>query len=428
MESNNRLFNILSTFIAISFVVLCLDYINGINYDIDRAVISLTGYLSLFFLVTSLITMSKSVAILDVFSGNGSFSKYHKRLSSIAVATCIIHWGSSLAFGGKGYDYFQYAFDNNIVNVAIKSADVIFKAFIILVVISFWKKVSYQTFRRTHKLFPVVSIIFFIHSMILIEVSQWNNGLGYFALLFGVAGILLCIKLIFDHVFGKNQYLGTVTQVEPIVKGRIIKLEIDVERWPGHDVGQYASFRFGLIGAEHPFTIINHHLGDDGKRVCFLIKSRGKGTKVIVENIKVGDKVTIGDPKGKTPINFSSHHQNWFAAGIGITPYLSFIDKIKHDQCYRHSISFTVVINESDIELADFVRAFVKSLCIDLKIIVTDEGNRFEHRKFIDSIENPFKYQYVLCGPESLIKDIEYGLCSVGVHRGSIHMEGSISR
>src|SRR5690606_1895637 len=96
--------------------------------------------------------------------------------------------------------------------------------------------------------------------------------------------------------------------------------------WPGHRAGQFAFVTFDRIEGAHPFTIAS--ADRENGTVTFLIKSLGDFTRNLSQKISVGQTVNIEGPYGC--FNFDRRnrksHQIWIAGGIGITPFLAWLE------------------------------------------------------------------------------------------------------
>ena len=81
-----------------------------------------------------------------------------------------------------------------------------------------------------------------------------------------------------------------------------------------------------LRAEAHPFTIA----GVDEMTRRFVIRAAGDCTDNFVSTVKVGDRFRIGRAVGRflPQIDSQPKEQFWVAGGVGITPFLSALERI----------------------------------------------------------------------------------------------------
>src|SRR5690606_38125149 len=82
----------------------------------------------------------------------------------------------------------------------------------------------------------------------------------------------------------------------------------------------------------HPFTIASADQGD-ARRITFQIKGLGDYTKTLVRRLGPGHAVRVEGPYGRFLHSRQRNgaQQAWVAGGIGITPFLAWLEDIRQN-------------------------------------------------------------------------------------------------
>ncbi|WP_129730139.1 PDR/VanB family oxidoreductase [Ectobacillus funiculus] len=148
--------------------------------------------------------------------------------------------------------------------------------------------------------------------------------------------------------------------------------------------------------------------------IRLIDQSRG-GSIYWHNNIRVGDKLDISYPKNHFPLSFRAKHHVFFAAGIGITPFLAMASDLK-----RKGKSFELHYAAPSKELCAFY---------DFLSSTHPDETRFyfssEHRKMTtDLLENQSIGTHVyFCGSEDMMREYAEAAKAYGYPEKSIHFE-----
>jgi len=239
----------------------------------------------------------------------------------------------------------------------------------------------------------------YVLGMVIIGVGAWI----YKAFFYGVFNKKL------DYVVSSVNNLGNdITEIYLKTTGAKLKFK----------AGQFAFFTFPSLNKQeqHPFTISSHHLSDE---IRITIKALGDYTNKIAENLKQGDAAKIEGPFGLFSSRYAKEkEQIWIAGGIGITPFLSLskdiytnkvklIWSVKNKEEAKYSEELTSVANENpNFEF----------------LIWSSDNNGFLTAEQLGI--NEFKDKaYLICGPETLKRNIIKQLTEKGVKRDDIYDE-----
>lgn len=104
--------------------------------------------------------------------------------------------------------------------------------------------------------------------------------------------------------------------------------------WRGHRAGQFAfvsCIGMGRFEGAHPFTIASADRGD--RTLTFQIKALGDHTRQLTSRLTAGQAVTVEGPYGRFVLDRRDRkaRQIWIAGGIGVTPFLAWLDELRAD-------------------------------------------------------------------------------------------------
>jgi len=164
------------------------------------------------------------------------------------------------------------------------------------------------------------------HTIALMPAMYWT----------GITGVLMAI-LLFTGSVSALLSLGRCVGRSRRHGGHIVSLarhgnvlevvcELD-DRWPGHRPGQFAYLTFDPAEGAHPFTIACAPQ-QGSRRISFQIKALGDYTSKLGERLHIGQPLLLEGPYGRLDYRTGRHYaaQVWVAGGIGITPFLAWLE------------------------------------------------------------------------------------------------------
>ena len=135
------------------------------------------------------------------------------------------------------------------------------------------------------------------------------------------------------------------------------------------------------------------------------------------QQVKVGDLLKVSWPRNHFPLSFRAKHHVFYAAGIGITPFLSMMAELKHK-----GISFELhyaIRTRKDCAFYEFLTLEYRDQCI---FYFTREPNG--GKLSVDSLLNHRIGTHVyFCGPEAMIQSFRQAALSYGYPQTSVHWE-----
>ncbi|HET7628091.1 MAG TPA: PDR/VanB family oxidoreductase [Bacillales bacterium] len=142
--------------------------------------------------------------------------------------------------------------------------------------------------------------------------------------------------------------------------------------------------------------------------------SRG-GSVYWHDRVSEGDEVEIRCPKNHFPLSFRAKHHVFFAAGIGITPFMAMMRELS-----ERGASFELhyaARSRADCAFYDAIqRRFGSNACF----YFSKTGHRLTTERLL---ELPIGSHVYFCGPESFIHDFTEAALSLGYPKGSLHHE-----
>ncbi len=194
-----------------------------------------------------------------------------------------------------------------------------------------------------------------------------------------------------------------------------------------HEPGQYVNVHVTLNGTKHnrSYSICS----GAGEKLAIAVKAIDKGlvSNYLVKELKAGDKIELDFPLGNFKLDKKAPNIVCFAAGSGITPFLSFAKSLGADQhmrlFYGNSKKETAFFME---ELQGFSNVSGTFYFSQEKIEGHQEGRLDKHHvsELIKSELSLLRADgFYICGPEEMIMGIQEVLNVFGIAKEKIHFE-----
>ncbi|MCC5917729.1 MAG: phenylacetate-CoA oxygenase/reductase subunit PaaK [Cryomorphaceae bacterium] len=204
--------------------------------------------------------------------------------------------------------------------------------------------------------------------------------------------------------------------------------------------GQYLTLRTNINGEDvrRSYSICSCPFEED-LRVAIKKLDGGVFSTFANEELKVGDVLKVMTPEGNfhTPISEQNKKQYVaFAAGSGITPIMSIMKTVlRNEPNSTFSLFFGNRTSNSIIfrdEIDELKNVYMNRLEVHHILSREDQGSDFT-RGHIDGVKveafsrsffNPADVdEFLICGPEDMIRNIDESLKSLGVSKEKIHFE-----
>ena len=343
--------------------------------------------------------------------------RLHKWLGILALVSSIAHWW--IALGTKwmvGWGWIMkpqrgprsgeeivlppiQEFLNQNRHLAETLGEWSFYIATALIVLALVKAVPYLWFRRTHQWISVLYLVLLFHSVVLVKYEYWATPLGVcLAVMFVMSGYY-ALKLLALRV-GISKVMHSV--VNSVCNSHsYIDLQVAMPAgWKGHRPGQFAFISLNKAEGAHPFTIASG--GNSNQQLRFLIKPLGDWTQQLKNATATHAHVEIDGPYGDFIFEDKQPAQLWFAAGIGVTPFLARMDELSQQGGSDKSIRFIFTYKDDDKALAELVEQKAKSAGVDLQLHNSSQRGRLNLSAEINAINDIERYSVWFCGPVQL--------------------------
>ncbi|VVB80643.1 Sulfhydrogenase 2 subunit gamma [uncultured archaeon] len=305
-------------------------------------------------------------------------------------------------------------------SVAVNLGITALLAMIILIALTIYINLKYETWKGSHRLFGFVFIIAFFHSfMITSDISRYN--LLKFYMLF------ICALGIISFVYGSfirpkiKDYPYKLKDIKS--RGNVTILELEpINEKIAFKPGQFVFLKTNPK-EQHPFTIAS---SPEENNIVLMIKSLGDYTSKIKE-LKKGTLVSIEGPYGKMweELSSSQKPQVWIAGGIGITPFSSFVSHIAKTKSLKQKIDlFYCTSNNGEAFLLETLLEQAKAIP-NLRIhdFCSADKGRIDLQKIESVVGKIEGKKFVLCGPLPMMESISKQLKQKGFSKNDILYE-----
>jgi predicted ferric reductase len=357
-----------------------------------------------------------------LFGGPGRRQRWHRATALIGLALVIAH--------------LPIVVDNNEDPVGVILAVVSLLLFAVLTglavltpggVFGHWRgplgwlaRLRYDRWKAIHRLTAGALLAGMGHGMLDSSALRHRPVLAvlYLAIcLVGAAALAYQLILRRSVLRGSEHRVQDVRQVAADV--RVITMRPMGEPWAPAP-GQYVDVEFaGIRHGAHPFTVVSS--GPDGT-VQIAVKANGNDTMAIHEKIGTGARAWIQEPRGDFHHEHLDERQIWIAAGIGITPFLSWIRSLSEDHEGVVDLWYSVrSLTEAPFleEITAAARAFP---WLRLHLVVTQRDGRLTAQRVLAEGTVGRDASAFLCGPPAMLHTFTRDLRALGL-TGSIHHE-----
>lgn len=293
-----------------------------------------------------------------------------------------------------------------------------------MLVLTLWKRFPYKTWRVVHQAMPVLYLMLVLHAAMLAPTDYWTQPVGILIALLGTAGIYGALYSLVGRIGRAHHASGTVTSIERSAPDVLaVSCQLD-NSWRGHRPGQFAFITFDDKEGAHPFTIASADRGD--RSISFQIKALGDYTRTLGMRLEVGQAVKVEGPYGRFDMakQDSSAQQIWIAGGIGVTPFLAWLDSL---QQMPSQISADLHYCTRDRTNDPFVARLETSCAalpgIRLHIHGAQQGETLSAADVATAQTGSRRSEIWFCGPQGLAEKLKLELGRIGQGRFSFHQE-----
>lgn len=392
-----------------------------------KELINLTGIIAIVSMGIIMIIAIRPKFLEHFFQGMDKAYFVHKWLGIIGISAAILHYGIKLSKPllktmfeqGAKIPRGSSAFLADYTSSAKLTGEILFYIFAAMLLITLLKKIPYRVWFFLHKIMGLLFAAVVFHTIVLAPARYWFEPVGLVLALLSLIGLYAAALSLFGLIGKKSKYSGEIINLEMHKDVTIVSCKVPAN-WH-HNSGQYAFVSHKKSGNNrsnhnnnyhqsseaHPFTIAStEHAGT----IRFAIKSLGDYTSQIPKNWAKGDQLEIEGPYGRFSfIDSPFKKQIWIAGGVGITPFISWLES------FQENLEYQKLIKNSDITLYYCVSSFQDALMPDyLQSLAARAGIKFhihcsDKEGFLDarSLNMDDKTGVWFCGPQRFARSLQ---------------------
>ncbi len=425
---------VLSTFIALltalwggSVAVTVYPESSALPWIVRQEALNLTGLLSIALMSFTVLLSTRPRWLETPLGGLDRVYRLHKWAGILALGFGTAHWlvkqsGGLLKswIGGAGR-LPKVRYDGALEVLRELGKDLGEPALYLalaLLALTLWRRFPYAFWRLVHRAMPVLYLMLALHAAVLAPPAYWTQPVGWLLAVALIVGVAASAVSLGGRIGRRRRVTGRVVAVRCLGDDKSISeisCQLD-ERWPTHAPGQFAFVRFAGREGAHPFTIASADRGD--RTITFLIKGLGRYTRGLAQRVEVGQAVTVEGPYGRfeLPRHAPFSRQVWVAAGIGVTPFLAWLEALqtRPDEVRTADLHYCTRDRDDDPLVARLQALCAALPGIRLAIHSDRHGERLDANALGVSPTQRTDVWY--CGPNGFAEALKAGL---GKGRGS---------
>ncbi len=225
-----------------------------------------------------------------------------------------------------------------------------------MVLLTLWRRFPYHIWRQVHRIAAVIFLVVAFHGVVLTPAAWWWQPAGWMVAICTAVGTVCALMALTGNIGRGRRYRGQVLAIDHL-SDDILALTCRVEGNWHHRAGQFAFLTTNRREGAHPYTVSG---ADDGTgRVQFSIKALGDYTRRLQRSLQVGQDVIIEGPYGCFDFQRDDGRpQIWVAAGIGVTPFISWMESLQTDpDTAPVATLYYCARNADDAPFADHLKA-----------------------------------------------------------------------
>jgi predicted ferric reductase len=397
--------------IALCLAAFALALRTGLSYGVTNAISIGAGAVSLVAMSQCLMLAARPRFLEGVFGGLDRMYHVHKWLGIAALAAMVLHEQLEP-------DFERWTRETALGEVGEQLGEIGYYALIALILFSWIKRIPsinweipYHLWWFTHRLTGAFFTLAVLHQLFIDTPFGWADPLSLLLIASGAVGIAcyLFIEFVAARWRRRTYRVATLTQ-----EGGATRLTLlpsgRAMRWRP---GQFAFLSASAgRGEAHPFTIAGRP--DPNNSIRFMIKPLGDWTRRLPQRLRPGDAVEVEGPYGRFDFRKGGNRQIWIAGGVGITPFLAWVQDLSKDARRRIHLFYSVRTAGEAIGLDILKEAAILFPGFSFDLVVSDEGRRLDAKGVVDGA--PFDLRgadFFFCGPVGLRGAILKGLESL---------------
>jgi len=393
----------------------------ALPWVIRQHALHLSGLLAIALMSLAMYLATRPLWLETPLGGMDRVYRTHKWAGILAGIFAIAHWLIELSDGpiksmiGRGGRVHHEKFGgllDNLQHLAKDLGEWTLYALLAMLAITLWQRFPYRFWRLLHRVMPVLYLLLAFHAVMLLPAAYWREPAGWLLALLLVAGSYGSVRSLSGSIGRARQTTGKIVAIERPTSDILgVSVRLDAS-WSGHRAGQFAFVTFDPVEGAHPFTIAS---ADGGDRVVnFQIKALGDYTRRLDGRLHPGQTVTVEGPYGQfqLPRRRANAQQVWIAGGIGITPFLAWLEALHNapGQAAAAELHYCTANREADPFVARLHALTADLPGIDLQIHGARQGEQLTAERIVARRQARQKLDIWFCGPAGFAKALRAGL------------------
>jgi len=394
----------------------------------------LSGLLSIALMSLAMLLAARPAWLEGPLGGLDRMYRTHKWAGILAVGFASLHWLIEMSddilktlFGREGR--VPKLHDSGLLealrDLAEDMGEWAIYAVLAMLAVTLWKRFPYRPWRFLHQAMPVLYLMLAFHALLLAPTDYWAQPVGWLLALLLGGGVYGSVHSLAGHIGRSRRVQGKIVAIEHPAAD-IVGVRCQLDRgWRGHRPGQFAFVTFDHSEGSHPFTIASADHGD--RTLSFQIKALGDYTRGLAERLHVGQTVTVEGPYGRFNLGRRNRRaqQIWVAAGIGITPFLAWLESLQNDPAQAPAADLHYCTRDRN---ADPFIERLESLCaalpgIRLQLHDSRQGDVLTAAKMLATQDRGHRTEVWFCGPQGLADTLRKGLHAAWPRKLRFHQE-----
>ncbi len=403
----------------------------GSPWGVYNQSLLLSGWLAIALMSLAMMLALRPAWLERPLGGLDKIYHTHKWAGILAVVFAAAHWLIEMGddviesiFGEANEPHYS-GFIDTMRDAAEDIGEFAIYLLFAMLLITLWRRFPYKYWRYLHRMMPALYLLLAFHAAWLAPLQWWQQPIGMLMAILLLGGSIASGLSLAGRVGRRRQVQGTITAINTPDRD-VTEVTCHLgSAWRGHRAGQFALVTFNTLEGAHPFTIAS--ADRENRTVTFLIKSLGDFTRNLSQKIRVGQSVTVEGPYGCFDFNPRNRksHQIWIAGGIGVTPFLAWLEAID---------THTAPAPEADLHYGtrnadqDPMVERLRELCqgfhgINLQIHDSSKGDALSAEKLSAVGQSAAGAEVWFCGPAGLGRAIKQGLRAEPFRLARFHKE-----
>ncbi len=299
-------------------------------------------------------------------------------------------------------------------------------AFILLIGITLFGVIfSYQALKKFHIFLGLAFLLGAIHGFMIPSDIQNDAFIRVWVLGFAFLGLLSYIIYSLLKKFTVRKYTHNVSSVKK-TEGGITEIFL-TSNGDGikHLPGQFAFFSFinskVVTDEVHPFTISSWE--NDGN-IIISAKALGDFTNLL-PNVEIGTSVETEGPYGEFSYGYNGLKQVWVAGGVGVTPFVSFVEHILKQKELLYDIDFFYSVRTQNDLAFDEIFKKAAELFPSFKYhpMPSDTDGYITGSIIAEKVPGIIMRDIFICGPPAMMDFLVSSFIDIGINSKKIHSE-----